>query len=181
MIKPSNPQTLKEDLSKYAQKCRTMLHSQGVIDQVAAMLKGPDPVQKVATVGVMIAQRMDAAIRESGEEVQDSIKVAAGYEIIGDIADILAASGGADLNKDLRYLAYSVSVQDYIKAEIKDGHINAQELKVSMARDIRSLPPKYQKDIAIAPARIQALSRKYNHGKGLASFPPDGGSNVNAG
>ena len=173
MFTSSNDATAKADTLKYISKARLLIHADQTIPQLTQMLKGSDPVQRVADASVMIAQRVDAASRTSGHEVNDGLKVAAGMEIVNDISDVLEASLGTVLNKDLRYLAFSVTIQDYVKAEVKARRMNAQQLRVSMQQGIRQMPAKTQKEVKMAPAKIQAIARKYNHGKGLASFPPD--------
>jgi len=163
---PSQAANYKRDFEQYVAKAMTLIHAKETRDSVVSMLEGDNPVQRVANATVMIMQRLDAAARDAGVEVQDSIKVFGANEIISMVAEVAEASGKAKLDERLLELALSVAVQDYVKAEIAAKRINAQQLKVAIEADLRKLPPKQRKEIQQSQIRIQQTARQYNEGKG---------------
>jgi len=169
MIQPSK-EDLKADGEKYVAKALILLHSPETRDGVVKMLTGPDPVQRVSNVLVMVMQRVDSEARKSNLEVQDVVKAAAARAIVPEIVEIGEAAKLFNLNPDLELLAFSVSLQDYLKAEIKAGRVDSKKLAVTMQADVRSMPPKMRKEVIAAQPRIQQIARKYAHGAGMASF-----------
>lgn len=172
MIQPSKAD-IKQDLEKYVNKAMILIHAPETRDAVLKSLGGEDPVQRLASTAVMIMQKIDSAGRDAGIEVQDSVKVIGAHQIVDMINEVATAAGLFNLNQDLSHLALSVTVQDYVKAEVAAKRIDSQKLKVAMERDLRTLPPKIRKEAQQSPARLQQIARKYNHGKGLSLFPPD--------
>lgn len=170
---PSRPVTpsssdIKSDLQKYVNKATLFIHAPENTPNIVKMLSGDNPVQKVASASVFVMQMVDKNSRESGIEVQDTVKVFGAHEIVNLIAELgETARKIPKLDQKLGELTLSVAVQDYVKSEVAAGRINPQKLKVAMDADIRKLPPKTRKEIQDAHIRIQQTSRQYNNGKGL--------------
>ena len=169
---PSNVQAsqanVKHDFAAYVSRATTLIHAPETTGAIQGMLAGPDPVSKVAAATVMVMQRLDAAARTAGIEVQDAIKVFGAVEVVNMVAELGEAAGKMPvLNQHLKELALSVAVQDYVKGEVKAGRIDPQRLQVAMQADIRQLPPKQRKEIQDAQIRIQQTARAYNGGAGM--------------
>lgn len=167
MIRPSNSDkdSVRADHDRYVTKAIKLIHSPETRESVLKMLKGPNPVQRTADVVVGVMQRIDAAARKEGIEIHDSVKVMGANEILNLVIELGEAAKLIDLSKDLKELALSTAVQDYVKAEISAKRINQKALLVAIQRDIRSMPPKERKEIQKAQLRIQQTARKYNGGK----------------
>lgn len=166
MIQPSQ-QKFKDELDKYNAKATVLVHSKETRKAVLSMLKGKDPVQRVANATVTVMQRIDDAARKSGVEVQDTVKIFGAHEIVEMIIEFGSAAKIFTMDKDLAELALSVSVQDYINSEVKAGRIHAQKLNVALQADIRKLPPKTRKEMQMSQTRIAQTAKKYNHGAGM--------------
>lgn len=164
-IKPSTAD-FKADYDKYVAKATILIHTQETSDAILQTLTGADPVQRVADASVMVMQRLDGAARTAGIEVQDTVKIFGAKAVVDLVIELGQAAGKFKMDESLAELALSVATQDYIKAEIAAGRINAQKLKVAMEADMRKMPPKMRKDIQGSQQRIQATARKYNHGRG---------------
>ena len=159
-VRPSDADD-REDLKKYIERAIMLIHSDETRGAILSYLKGPDPVQKVADATVMVMQRIDDAARQSGIEVQDTIKMYGAHEILKLVVEFGEAAGYFKMGPDLQELALSVAVQDYIKHEVQSGKINAQRLQAKMQIDIRKMPPKMKAEIQASQARIQQTARKY--------------------
>lgn len=174
MMKPTTPQqaAVLSDLKQYVDKGTMLIHSPETRDPVLKMLEGPDPVQKVADATVMIMQRLDAAGRSAGIEVQDAIKIIGAHQLVDQIVEVGEAARKFKLDQDLTHLALSVTIQDYIKIEVSAKRIDPRKLKVALAAEIRQLPPAKRKEVQQSQARIQQIARKYNHGKNVTPQQP---------
>jgi hypothetical protein len=80
------------------------------------------------------------------------------------VVELGEAAGIFKLNKDLQERALSVTAQDYVKGEVAAGRINQQQLKVSLAADLRKMPPKLRKEIQQTQQRVVQTARKYKGG-----------------
>ena len=158
---------MKGDYERYTNRAITLIHSPETSDAVLQTLQGPDPVQKVADGVVMVMQRIDAAARDKGVEVQDSVKIFGAHEIVNLVVELGEAAGVLKLEDDLRELALSVAVQDYVKGEVAARRIDPKKLQVAVDADIRKMPPKDRKEIQASQLRIQQTARKYNGGQGI--------------
>jgi hypothetical protein len=165
--KPSTkPQTM--DLQMYIAKGLELMSSQQTRESMLVVLKGigpGKPVEKLANALVVLLQKLDASARKTGVEVLDSVKVIGAHELIQDLAKTAAAANIFTLDDDHIELAYSVAVQDYVKAEVKAGRINPGKLMAQMQSSVRKMPPKEKQEMAMALKRIQATAAKYNGGK----------------
>ena len=168
MLKPSatDPKAIKADYAKYCALATRIIHTEGPREQILSSLKGNDPVKKLADVTVIILQKMDQVLRDSGQELQDSIKIFGAHAVVDEIADLGEAAGIAKYSEDWRLLALSGACQDYIKAEVAAGRINAQRLNVEIQAGLRQMPPKQRKDILDGMKRVEQIARKYNGGAG---------------
>lgn len=158
---------VREDYKKYVAKGMTLMYSPQTRESILNLLKGDDPVQRVADAVVMIMQRIDTATRKANIEVKDSIKVLAAHEFVNQVVEYGNTAGIFKLNKELAELALSVTVQDYVKSETQAGRINPKNLQVAIQADMRKMPPKERKEALASSSRIQQTARKYNHGKGM--------------
>lgn len=165
-VKPSSAEG-KADLERYINRAITLIHSPETRGAILNMLTNNDPVQRVADATVMVMQRIDAASRGAGIEVQDTIKMYGANEIVNLVVEFGNAAKKFNITPDLAELALSVAVQDYIKSEVQAGRINAQRLKAKMDIDIRNMPPKMQKEVKDSQMRVQQTARKYANGKGM--------------
>jgi hypothetical protein len=166
----TDKESLQRDFTRYVAKATKVIFSPETRDQVLEMLKtGVDPVQSTANVAVMVMQRVDSAIRSAGQELQDSVRIFAGHEVIKSIAEYAEAAKLFKLNEELQLLATSVAAQDYIKAETKAGRINPKALQVQIQADLRKLPPKERTEILAGAKKTQDIAKRYNQGKGSIS------------
>lgn len=163
----------KGDYERYVSRATILIHSPETRESVLGLLGGKDPVQRVANATVMVMQRIDSASRTSGIEVQDTVKMFAAHEIVKLVIELGEAAGKFKLDESLVELALSVSVQDYIKAEITARRINPQQLKVKMDADIRKLPPEERKEIQKSLQRVQQTARKYSGSMEASNTPPE--------
>jgi hypothetical protein len=161
----------KHDYDRYVSKATMLIHSPDTTGAIQNLLKGPDPVQRVANATVMIMQRVDTASRQDGTEVQDSVKMYASHAIVLMIIELAEAAGIFKLNDDLALLATSVASQDYIKSEIGAKRINAQQLNAKMQADMRQAPQKFRQEMIRGQQKVVMIARKYRNGAGLGQFP----------
>lgn len=169
-VKATGDNTIKRDFTQYVAKATKVIFSPQTREAIMTTLKGPgDPVQKTADITVMVMQRVDTMVREAGLEMQDSIRIFAGHEIVKSVAEFAEAAAAFKLNDDLVLLATSLAAQDYIKAETKAGRINAKTLEVQMQADLRKMPEKNRREIMEGAKKVQGIARKYNGGNGSIS------------
>jgi hypothetical protein len=164
-VQPSQA-NVKHDFDNYVAKATTLIHSPETTGAIQNMLTGADPVSKVAAATVMIMQRLDAAARAAGVEVQDTVKVYGAADIVNQVAELGEAAGKfGRLPPKLIELALSVAVQDYVKGEIAAGRIDGQKLQAQMQQDMAKIPQKERQEIQAAQVRILQTARQYNGGK----------------
>jgi len=166
VLKPTIQADVNKDLAQYVAKATTLLHAPETRDAVISMLDNNDQVQKIANVTVFVMQKVDAAARTKGLEIQDSVRVFAAGDIVTQIAEIGNAAKKFSIDKDLVQLALSVAVQDYVNAEVKAGRIDRKKLQVAIEADLRKMPPQKRKEIQQQIQQTQEIARRYNQGKG---------------
>jgi hypothetical protein len=164
MIKPSGA-NYKDDYARYLSKAVDIIHDPKTQPEILKMLSSKDSVQSVANVAVMIMQRIDAAARQSGIEIQDSVKALASAQIVNVVVETGIAAKKFTMDKELIELAISAAVQDYVKGEIASGRMNAKKVQIALQRDMRTMPPKLRKETMETMKRIQHTGRKYNGGQ----------------
>ena len=160
----------KADKNQYVAKALAMIHDPAVCNNIIGMLAGSNPVQQVAAATVMVMERIDAASRSAGTEVQDTVKMYAVNDIIKAVADLGEAAGKFRLNSDLLLLTLTVCVQNYVKAEVKAGRIDPQKLQAKVQSDMKLLPQKDQIEARNSQMKIAQIARVYNNGKGMNAF-----------
>ena len=164
-VQPSTA-NVKHDFDTYVSKATVLIHSPETTGAIQNMLTGRDPVSKVAAATVMIMQRLDSAARAAQVEVQDTVKVFGAVDIVNMVAELGEAAGKfPKFPQKLIELALSVSVQDYVKAEISAGRINGQKLQAQMQADMAKVPAKERQEIQAAQVRILQTAKQYNGGR----------------
>lgn len=161
MIKPSQA-NLKDDYAQYINRASQLIYAPQMRDAIIKMLQSGRPVEQVAAATVMVMQRIDAAARTTGNEIQDAVRIAAANEIVGLIIEIGEVAKILDkLDADLKELALSATVQKYIDEEIRSGRMNRQKVAIAIQRDIRNMPPKARRAMLDSMKRVQQTGRKY--------------------
>lgn len=160
-FQPSKASQIKEDFKKYVSMAIDLIHAEGTSPATIGMLKGPDPVQQVASTTVTIMQRLDTQTRESNVELQDVVKIYAAHEIVKLLAELAEAAKLYKLDDDYQLLALATATQDYVKAEAAAGHINPKALSVQMQAGIRQLPEKERKDVLAGTQNVQKIAQRY--------------------
>lgn len=138
-----------------------LLNSPGVSDSVVNSLKNsPNIVQGVADQARAIIQRIDAATRKEGVELNAESKIYGGMGIVAEIAEIASASGAGELDEDDKELAFSVSVQDYLKEEIAAGRLDPEELKSGLVKSLQGMSKEDMETANQAMLRINSAAER---------------------
>lgn len=160
-LKASNAQSVKEDFQQYVLQASRLINSPQTRAQVLGMLKGQDPVNKIAATTVMVMQRLDESLRKMGVEMQDAIKAIGAYAIVDQLTKLGEAAGLFKLDDDFQTLALSIATQNYINAEVKAGHINRQQLSVTIQADMRQMPQKMRDTVSKTMTRLPMIAKRY--------------------
>jgi len=140
-LSPQEQAKIDADASRVVTRGMELLHSPSTRDSVVDALKNTtNLVQAVADQARVIIQRLDQATAREGVKLNDVSKLVGGKDLIDEISLIAKVSGAGDLDEDDKTLAYSVSVQDYLKEEIAAGRQNPKELNGAMRQLLMSLP-----------------------------------------
>ena len=159
----NNMVNVKVETQRYAQKALVILHTPGIRDSLVNMLNPKDPVNTVAAVVVLVAQRIDTAARQSGMEVPDVAKACAAMGIVKEVAHMGAvAKRIPQLSNDQINLALSVTVQNYIKVEVAAGRINAQQMQMALKTLAQKLPPKTSAPVKKGIEQVQQTGKQYS-------------------
>lgn len=155
-------EAMNADVKQYMDKAAMILHDPKTRVTVLQTLKRPDPVKQIAAITVSIMQKLDEMLRQSGIELRDSLKAIGAFVIVADVATF-GVEGGAfeKLDKDYVQLAFSIAIQDYVKAEAKAGRINPKALHVAMQADIRRMNPRQRKEIENSMRNLPQIARRY--------------------
>lgn len=173
MIKPSGS-NFKDEFAQYVARATALIHSEQGREAYINVLRGTDPVQKVANVTILVMQRVDSVARSKNIEIQDSVRVLAAKAIVDMVIELgEAAKCFPPMDDDMKEFALSVAVQDYVNAEIKAGRMHRQKVAIAIQKDIRQLPPKIRKEMQQSMARIQTTARKYNSQKKGPDIPEE--------
>jgi len=152
------------DVGKYVNKATMLIHSKETSDAVLQSLAGKDPVKSVASLTVMVMQRLDSVAREAGVETKDSVKVIGAHAIVEMLCELGTVANKFKITEEYKQLAFSVALQDYFKSEIQSGRIDPVKFKESLNSYLKDKPPSFLKEIQGVAAKIPALAQKYNQG-----------------
>lgn len=152
----------KDQLNQYVTKGMQLVFndksSETIIDTLA---NSTNPIQGVADVSVSLVQRIDKAVRDSGDDVNDYIKIQGAYDILSQVVELGEASGAIKkLSPEEIQTAYSIATQDYLKGEISAGRVNKDELAKSISQGIQNATPDQRKMIDDQTKTIDSVAQQ---------------------
>jgi len=168
-VHPSQ-QGMKQDLMMYVSKGLDIISSPQTRASIVTMLKHGDPVSALANTLLIIVQKLDCASRAKGVEIADAVKLYGAHDLLAELLKVMSAAGIAHLTPDQQNLAFSVMVQDYIKAEVAAGRINPAKLQQQSEAAAAQVSPKMRQQAQESAQRIQATAVAYQ--KGLSRQQP---------
>ncbi len=160
-MKPST--NTRADYNQYVAKGMQLIHSPETRDAIVGILKlkGKAPVQLVADTVVVVIRKADNATREAGIEIQDVVKLLAAHEFVTQICEIAEAARLFTLKPDVKELALSVAVQDYVRGEISAGRIDPVRLMAQVEKGMRQISPKQRSEVLQSIDKIKKTAINY--------------------
>ncbi|MCK5019002.1 MAG: hypothetical protein KAS32_18220 [Candidatus Peribacteraceae bacterium] len=141
--KPKDQEANKEDLTKFINKGIKLVHSEGSREQVINKLGQGNPIQSVADVTVGMVQRLEQAAETGGIKLDSVTKLAGANAIMGEIIDLgVAAKAIPEMSEQERVTSFSVAVQDYVKAGIDNGSLDANALSQQATGLVEEMTPE---------------------------------------
>lgn len=176
-VRPSQRKP-KEDYEEWVAIAMEILHSKQTRGAIQDLLKSgaSDPVNTMAKTLGLVLTKLDQSSRNSGQEVDDAVKLLALAEVENQLVEIAEALGAFTLDEAHKELALSIAVQDYVKSEVAAGRINPVKLQAQMATSVSKMPPAERMAMEKSLQRIQQTAKSYAARKqgGL----PDGNANT---
>lgn len=139
-LQEAEPGKVQADAHRIVTRGMEILHSPQTKDAILQSMRvSNDPVQAMADKGKEIMQRVDTAARQEGTEINVMAKINGGRELVNEIADLAESAGAPPVSEEDRELAWSVSMQDYMKDEIAAGRLDPKEVEQGVMESMKSL------------------------------------------
>ena len=135
---------IKQEIDEYLMNAMDLLHSEKTRDAMYDMiLSKPDPVESISDTVVLIFNRIDSSISKAGTPVSDTARLASSYEITNQVIELATAGGDLEEpSEEDRALVLSVSVEKYIKGEIKAGRMDKDKLAQEVDQMVKVMDPE---------------------------------------
>jgi hypothetical protein len=130
---------LEMDYRRFIAKGMKLIHGKDTRENILKSLQIDNPIEAVSNIVTAVINRVDTAIRNSGQRTPDEVKAVAANNLLGQIFEIGEASGTVKLDDDEKELAYSLSIQKYLDLEVKAGRIDPQALAEENGRSISEM------------------------------------------
>lgn len=128
---PLGPQDA-QSLEMFNISATKLIHSSETRDKVLKRIgisqKGP--IDDIAELSIVIVDRIDQQIiKDTGQPVDNAVKIQGANSVVGQIIEIAEASGKVPkFNEDEKAVAYTYAVQKYTDRMIQRGEITKEEL-----------------------------------------------------
>lgn len=161
------PEKFKAQAHQLVTRGIELLHAPQTRDDIVAALKNsPNPVEGIANQAKAIIQKVDSISRKEGIELDLQAEMFGGKDLVAEIAEIAEAATGIVIDEDDRQLAFSVSVQNYLKEEIAAGRVDPEELKAGAQQALSQMPKEGQEAANNEMLKIDATAERLKSGQG---------------
>ena len=153
--------SMDQDYKQWRTKAMMIVHGRKTRDDILNLLRIKDPVSATAELTVQIVEKMDAAMRKEGVEVDDAVKLFGAKEVIRQLAEVAESAKVFEMSDDLQDLTLAVAVQEYIKREIKAGRVDPRKIRSESLANIKKMPPKLRREMDEGYRKVQGTAAKY--------------------
>lgn len=181
-LQEQDPGQIQADAHRIVTRGMEILHGPDTKDSIAAAIQASsDPVTGVADLAKSIMQKIDLISRQEGIEINVLSKINGSKELVNEIAELAEDRGAPVMDEADRELAWSVSMQDYVKEEIAAGRLDPAELEQGVMESMKSLDKEGMEAANQEMIRLDetATRRKANmSGAGATTEQPQPGQEV---
>lgn len=140
---PQSEEDTQVDSHRLVTRGMEIIHSPQAKDKIVSDIKSsPNTVEGIAGQVKAVIQRVDSIARKEGKEINAMAQLSGGMELVNEMADLTESVTGEKVNGDDRELAFTVSVQDYLKDEIAAGRADPAELQAGVQQAMEGLDPE---------------------------------------
>jgi GH24 family phage-related lysozyme (muramidase) len=157
--------SLEIDARRFIAKGMKLIHGKDTRENILKALQNQNPVDAVSRITQTVVQRVDQAIRKSGQDIADEIKLVAANNLMGQVLEIGESSGLVSLTPEEKEVAFTDAINSYIKLEIKAGRIDKDTLAEETGRSIANMTPEQRsyvdERLKLTNQNAQAVKKKY--------------------
>lgn len=100
--------------------------SGGLIDQI---VKSDDPIKAMATATLDVVERLETSAKSGGVDLSDAVLVQGANQLMGEIIELVEATGMQPFTDEQKHQAFSLAVSMYLDKAVKTGKITPEELQ----------------------------------------------------